>query len=262
MRLQHILFYTSRLSLREFNVFINSLDDNEQNAVWQTMNILYARLLKWQAGPSLFQQAMIPDVDSYTIVNNAEMLRHIFHVSAQKVKDSHVFHEHAVLQHVYESLLRSCTAEEGSRLQGDCRNRCNQIFDRLDTDHSGVLGTEEFIAGAVASSHEITKQEATEAFQLMDIDGSGSLSRQEFTQSFAGLCIDPRNPDMADERLLMLKLALSLPSEARGASAQIDAAMRVGRKRGTSRAAVRIQRMFRRSRKVRALKPDEFTLSI
>lgn len=245
MRLQHIIFFASRLSLREFSEFINGLEYHDQKAIWQAMHIMYARLLKWQAGPALFQQAIIPDADSYHIINNEEMLRKMFKVSVQEVKYHHIFHEIALLQHVYESLLRSCMTAGRDNPKHDCRKRCDEIFDLLDKDGSGVISIREFVMGAVASTFEVTEDDAIKAFQLMDVDGSGSLSRQEFAQSFIGLCIDPLNPDLADERRLLLQHAFLLPSEA-SASAQADAATRVGRRIRIRLAAVRIQRVARR----------------
>jgi Ca2+-binding EF-hand superfamily protein len=245
MRLQFILFFTSRLSLKEFNRFINGLEDYDQTVLWQAMHILYARLLKWQAGTALSQQAVIPDANCYQVVNNGEMLRKTFQVSIQERSDSHVFHEHAVLQHVYESLLRSCMGAGGHSLKSDCHKRCDQIFAMLDKDGSGVLSIQEFMMGAVASSFEVTAEEAMEAFELMDLDADGYVSRQEFAENFIGMCVDPIDPDVADERRLMLQHAFLLPSES-NASAQADAATRAGRKLRIRLAAVRIQRVFRR----------------
>mmetsp|Transcript_17637 Transcript_17637/g.49901 ORF Transcript_17637/g.49901 Transcript_17637/m.49901 type:complete len:351 (+) Transcript_17637:291-1343(+) len=246
MRLQHIMFFTSRLSLKEFNAFINGLEDHDQHVLWQAMNILYNRLLKWQAGPGISQQAIIPDADCYHIVNNTDMLNNMFDVAIKEERDHHIFHEHSVLQHVYESILRSCMAR-GICLKGDTHKRCEQIFRMLDQDGHGVLRIQDFIQGAVGSSLEITEDEATEAFQLMDVDGSGVLSKQEVCQSFVGLCTDPLDPALAEERRLMRKLSFWLQS-ASNASAKDDAALRVGRQFRLRHAALRIQRVFRRSR--------------
>merc|ERR1712032_1087732 len=126
---------------------------------WHAMDVFYVRLLKWQAGSSLYQQTWIPDADCYEVFNNKEMLEKLFQMSVQSAKDSHSFCEHAVLQHVYEALLGDCTAASRGMLQKTCRERCNQIFD-----------IEEFISGAMASSGEVTEQEAIDAFQMMDVD--------------------------------------------------------------------------------------------
>ena len=70
---------------------------------------------------------------------------------------------------------------------------CKQIFDEIDTDHSGKLDLDEIVTGLNKEGAQVTKEDVQEIINLMDDgDKDGELDFKEFCQ-FVYVC---ENADM------------------------------------------------------------------
>jgi Ca2+-binding EF-hand superfamily protein len=71
--------------------------------------------------------------------------------------------------------VEASTAEDGAK-----QEKVHEVFTRLDTDASGSLSLDEFVAGHKEEKAEI----AAKRFAKMDRDGDGSISADEFKAGY------------------------------------------------------------------------------
>jgi calcium-dependent protein kinase len=65
------------------------------------------------------------------------------------------------------------------RLDQNGRVELEQLFKRLDTDGSGTIDYNEFIAMSIDQGIYLKQDKLYMAFKLLDVDGSGKISKDE-----------------------------------------------------------------------------------
>ena len=71
-------------------------------------------------------------------------------------------------------------------------------FGDVDTDTSGTISQEEFVAWKTADG-DVTEQEATEKFTMVDADYNGEISEAEYEEAKAEWSEEKEASDMTDE---------------------------------------------------------------
>lgn len=61
-------------------------------------------------------------------------------------------------------------------------NNIEEVFNSIDTDHSGEIDYTEFIAASLDKNIYMQESKLKEAFTLFDIDNSGKISKDEIAQ--------------------------------------------------------------------------------
>ena len=81
-----------------------------------------------------------------------------------------------------EEIIKGFEAYKGSKAKSKSINR---IMEEVDTNRSGFIDYNEFIKASVSENCLYSKKNVKEAFDLVDLDGSGKISSDEFEIIFS-----------------------------------------------------------------------------
>jgi Ca2+-binding EF-hand superfamily protein len=195
-RFRDVMTLACHLSNAEFTQLVTTeLCDDDRDNLIQAADVLVSSVLKMQPGSSLRKRRIIAGAP-YVVATNTSIDEAI---TKYGIEDLPAMTEWSLLRRLVEK-LEGITSEQRKRLANKVNKKFQGAFEFLDTSGDGTVSREEFMSvvrkrfEVVAGPEEtISDEDIGTVFDMMDLDGSGSLTISELgaVLEFAAKTFDP-----------------------------------------------------------------------